>query len=65
MLWAMMYLCLFGFLQAGKAVAPDSNFDPSQHLTYTDIAVGLQRIFAPFGYSLRIRYPDRNFSIRI
>ena len=39
MLWAMMCLCFFGFLRAGKAVAPDSNFDPSQHLTYTDIAV--------------------------
>ena len=39
MLWAMMCLCFFGFLRAGEAVAPDSNFDPSQHLTYTDIAV--------------------------
>ena len=39
MLWAMICLCFFGFLRAAEAVAPDSNFDPSQHLTYTDIAV--------------------------
>lgn len=39
MLWAMMCLCFFGFLRAGEAVAPEANFDPSQHLTYSDIAV--------------------------
>ena len=40
MLWAAMCLCFFGFLRAGKAVAPDnSDFDPTQHLTYADIAV--------------------------
>ena len=36
---AAMYLCFFGFLRAGEAVAPDnSEFDPTQHLTYADIA---------------------------
>ena len=30
---------LFGFLRAGEAVAPEKNFDVSQHLTYADIAV--------------------------
>ena len=39
MLWAAMCLCFFGFLRAGKAVAPETNFDASQHLTYADIAV--------------------------
>lgn len=39
MLWAAMCLCFFGFLRAGEAVAPDADFDASQHLTYTDIAV--------------------------
>ena len=39
MLWAAMCLCFFGFLRAGKAVAPDTNFDTSQNLTYADIAV--------------------------
>ena len=39
MLWGVMCLCFFGFLRAGEAVAPDTDFDPSQHLTYADIAV--------------------------
>ena len=39
MLWAAMCLCFFGFLRAGEAVAPETNFDASQHLTYADIAV--------------------------
>ena len=40
MLWAAMCLCFFGFLCVGEAVAPDnSDFDPTQHLTYADIAV--------------------------
>ena len=39
MLWAAMCLCFFGFLRVGEAVAPERNFDASQHLTYTDIAV--------------------------
>ena len=39
MLWAVMCLCFFGFLRAGEAVAPETNFDASQHLTYVDIAV--------------------------
>ena len=30
---------LLSFLRAGKAVAPEADFDPSQHLTYADIAV--------------------------
>ena len=30
---------LFGFLRAGEAVAPETNFDAAQHLTYADIAV--------------------------
>ena len=39
MLWAAMCLCFFGFLRSGEAVAPDTGFDPSQHLSYQDIAV--------------------------
>ena len=39
MLWAMICLCFFGFLKAGKVVATETNFDASQHLTYADIAV--------------------------
>ena len=39
MLWAMICLCFFGFLKAGKVVAPETNFDASQRLTYADIAV--------------------------
>ena len=38
MLWAAMCLCFFGFLRAGKTVAPETKFDASQHLIYTDIA---------------------------
>ena len=30
---------LFGFLRAGEAVVPETNFDASQHLTYADIAL--------------------------
>ena len=31
-------LMFFGFLRAGEAVAPDnSDFDPTQHLTYADL----------------------------
>ena len=38
MLWAVMCLCFFGFLRSGEVVAPDdSNFDPTQHLSFTDI----------------------------
>jgi len=39
MLWAAMCLCFFGFLRSGEAVAPDTEFDPSQHLSYNDVAV--------------------------
>ena len=39
MLWAVMCLCFFRFLRAGEGVAPKTNFDASQHLTYADIAV--------------------------
>ena len=40
MIWAAMLLCFHGFLHAGEVVVPsDTGFDPSQHLTYEDIAV--------------------------
>ena len=39
MLWAALCLCFFGFLRAGKTVAPETNFDAPHHLTYADIAV--------------------------
>jgi len=40
MLWVCMCLYFFGFLRAGEAVIEsDSSFDPSQHLSFTDIAV--------------------------
>ena len=33
-----MCLCFFGFLRSDKVVAPDdSNFDPTQHLSFIDI----------------------------
>ena len=39
-LWAAMCLCFYGFPRAGEAVAPtDGKFDPSQHLSYADVAV--------------------------
>jgi len=34
-----MCLYFFGFLLAGEAVAPDTDFNPSQHLSYQDVAV--------------------------
>ena len=38
--WACMCLCFFSFLQAGEAVIEnDSNFDPSQQLSFPDISV--------------------------
>ena len=44
MLWAAMILCFYGFLRAGEVVVPsDTGFDPSQHLTYNDIAVDNRR----------------------
>ena len=39
MLWAAMCQCFFSFLRAGEVVAPKTNFDAFQHLTYIDIAV--------------------------
>ena len=40
MLWAVMYLCFFGFLRSGEVVAPDDhNFDPTQHLIFADVTV--------------------------
>ena len=38
MLWAVMCLCFFRLHRSGEMVAPDdSNFDPTQHLPFTDI----------------------------
>ena len=38
MLWAVMCLCFFRFLRSSEVVAPDdSNFDLTQHLSFTDI----------------------------
>ena len=38
MLCAAMCLCFFWFLRSGEVVASnDSNFDPTQHLSFTDI----------------------------
>lgn len=40
MLWAAAAMCFFGFLRVGEVVAPsDSTFDPSVHLSATDISV--------------------------
>ena len=40
MVGAAMCLCFFGFLRSGEVVVPDDiNFDPSQHLSFTDITV--------------------------
>ena len=36
--WAVICLCFFGLHRSGEVVAPDnSNFDPTQHLPFTDI----------------------------
>ena len=44
LLWAAMTLCFYGFLQAGEVVVPsETEFDPSQYLTYEDIAVDDKR----------------------
>ena len=39
MLWATMCLCFFGFFRFGEAVAPDTDFDLSQHLSLQDVAM--------------------------
>ena len=39
-IWEAILLCFYGFLRAGEVVVPsDTEFDPSQHLTYDNIAV--------------------------
>ena len=44
MLWAAMTLCFYGFLRVGEVVVPsDTEFDPSQHLEYVDVAVDDKR----------------------
>ena len=44
MLWAAMTLCFYGFLWAREVIVPSkTEFDPSQHLTYEDIAVDNKR----------------------
>ena len=36
---AAMCICFFGFLRTQEAVAPDTDFDSSQHLSYQDVTV--------------------------
>ena len=39
MLWAAATVCFFGFMRAGELTTPDKgSFDPSQHLTMSDLA---------------------------
>ena len=38
--WAACCICYFGFLRSGEVCSPsDTQYDPSTHLTFTDIAV--------------------------
>ena len=54
MIWAAMLLCFYGFLRTGEVVVPsNTEFDPSQHLTYDDIAV--DKIRDPSFVTVRIK----------